>query len=221
MLTEHDCKISPSTYYVAKKRAAEPSARQVRDASLKELIREVHAANFRVYGARKIWRELHRRGHAGARCTVERLMRELGITGAVRGKKVITTIPDSSVERAPDLLDRKFVAPAPNRCWVAGFTYVSTWSGVVYVASAPEEPTPRRVTWPRPVERASRAATPPGGQEEIRHCCCSTAATNYVGAAADAGTVRWLIDSHTSFVGLQVRSTLRLRKWAEHEMHGS
>jgi putative transposase len=109
-------------------------ARRRSDAVLKELITEVYETNFLVYGARKVWRELHRQGHEVARCTVERLMRELGITGAVRGKKVITTIPDGSVERGPDLLDRKFVASAPNRCWVADFTYVKTWSGIVYVA---------------------------------------------------------------------------------------
>ncbi|MFE9968555.1 IS3 family transposase [Streptomyces sp. NPDC005525] len=133
-LTEYDCKIAPSTYYAAKKRQAASSARRVSDAVIKELITEVHEINFRVYGARKVWRELHRQGHEVARCTVERLMRELGITGAVRGRKVITTVPDGSVERAPDLLDRRFVASAPNRCWVADFTYVRTWSGIVYVA---------------------------------------------------------------------------------------
>ncbi|MFF0143069.1 IS3 family transposase [Streptomyces sp. NPDC005227] len=147
VLTEHDCKIAPSTYYVAKKRAVEPSARQVRDAALKKLITEVHQANFRVYGARKVWRELHRQGHTVARCTVERLMRELGIAGAVRGKKIITTIADSTVERAPDLLDRNFVAPAPNRCWVADFTYVKTWSGVVYVAFVVDTFSRRIVGW--------------------------------------------------------------------------
>lgn len=87
-LTEHDCKIAPSTYYAHKKRLAVPSARTVRDAELKELIRQVHTDNYRVYGARKIWRELNRQGHAVARCTVERLMRELGIAGALRGKRV-------------------------------------------------------------------------------------------------------------------------------------
>ncbi|WP_443079448.1 IS3 family transposase [Streptomyces sp. NBC_01724] len=133
-LTEYDCKIAPSTYYAAKKRQAASSARRVSDAVLKELITEVHEINFRVYGARKVWRELHRQVHEVARCTVERLMRELGITGAVRGRKVITTVPDGSVERAPDLLDRRFVASALNRCWVADFTYVRTWSGIVYVA---------------------------------------------------------------------------------------
>ncbi|MER6169593.1 IS3 family transposase, partial [Streptomyces violaceorubidus] len=106
----------------------DPSARTVRDTELKELIRQVHTDNYRVYGARKIWRELNRRGHAVARCTVERLMRELGISGAVRGKKVITTIPDQQAERAPDRVDRDFVASAPNRCWVADFTHVATWA---------------------------------------------------------------------------------------------
>jgi putative transposase len=110
-------------------------------------ITEIHEANFRVYGARKVWRELHRQGLAVARCTVERLMRELGIAGAVRGKKVITTMADSFVERAPDLLDRKFVAPAPNRCWVADFTYVKTWSAVVYVAFVVDTFSRRIVGW--------------------------------------------------------------------------
>lgn len=123
---------SASTYYAAKRRP--PSARSVRDAELTQEIRRIHQVNYGVYGARKIWRELNRQGHAVARCTVERLMRELGITGAVRGRKVVTTIPDQAAERAPDLLDRDFVATAPNRCWVADFTYVPTWAGTVYVA---------------------------------------------------------------------------------------
>ena len=80
-LTEHDCQIAPSTYYAHKKRLETPSARSVRDEELKERIQEVYTSNYRVYGARKIWRELNRQGHAAARCTVERLMRELGITG--------------------------------------------------------------------------------------------------------------------------------------------
>ncbi|WP_159040217.1 IS3 family transposase, partial [Streptomyces virginiae] len=83
---------------------------------------------------RKIWRELNRQGHAVARCTVERLQRELDISGAVRGKKVITTIPDENAERAPDLVERDFVADAPNRTWVADFMHVATWAGVVHVA---------------------------------------------------------------------------------------
>jgi len=87
VLTDHDCKIAPSTYYAHHKRRAAPAARTVRDAELRRLITEAYQANYRVYGARKVWRHLNRQDVAVARCTVERLMRELGITGAVRGKK--------------------------------------------------------------------------------------------------------------------------------------
>ncbi|AXE82039.1 IS3 family transposase [Streptomyces atratus] len=146
-LTGHDCKIAPSTYYAHKKRLETPSDRSVRDEELKERIQEVYSSNYRVYRARKIWRELNRQEHAVARCTVERLMRELGITGAVRGRKVITTITDQAAERAPDLLDRDFVASAPNRCWVADFTHVKTLSGVVYVAFVVDTFSRRIVGW--------------------------------------------------------------------------
>lgn len=123
----------PSTNYAHRKRQAAPAARTVRDTELKPLIKEAYDTNYRVYGARKIWRHLNRQGHPVARCTVERLMRELGITGAVRGKKVIATIPDPTAPRAPDLDDRDFVSDAPNRCWVADFTHVATWTGVAFV----------------------------------------------------------------------------------------
>ncbi|MEU2961207.1 IS3 family transposase [Streptomyces albidoflavus] len=156
VLTEHDCKIAPSTYYAHHKRLQVPSARTIRDAELKPLIQQIFDANYRVYGARKVWRELHRQGHFVARCTVERLMRELGVAGAVRGKKIITTIPDGSVERAPDLLDRNFVAPAPNRCWVADFTHVSTWSGVVYVAFVVDTFSRRIVGWSAALSKETR-----------------------------------------------------------------
>ncbi|MFE1856387.1 IS3 family transposase [Streptomyces sp. NPDC059489] len=146
-LTEHDCKIAPSTYYAYRKRLATPSARAVRDTELKERIQKVYTSNYRVYGARKIWRELNRQGHEVARCTVERLMRELGIQGAVRGKRVITTIPGGQAERAPDLVDRDFVADAPNRCWVADFTHVKTWSATVYVAFVVDTFSRRIVGW--------------------------------------------------------------------------
>ncbi|WP_405652743.1 IS3 family transposase [Streptomyces sp. NBC_00019] len=146
-LTGHDCKIAPSTYYAYKKRLETPSARSVRDEKLKVRIQEVYTSNYRVYGARKVWRELNRQGHAVARCTVERLMRELGITGAVRGKKVITTLPGGQVERAPDRLERDFVAKAPNRCWVADFTHVKTWAGVVYIAFVVDTFSRRIVGW--------------------------------------------------------------------------
>lgn len=143
----HDCKIAPATYYAHHKRRTAPSARTVRDAELKEHISEVFEANYRVYGARKIWRELNRQGQAVARCTVERLMRELGITGAVRGRRVITTLPGGQAGRAPDLVDRHFVAGAPNRCWVADFTHVRTWAGVVYVAFVVDTFSRRIVGW--------------------------------------------------------------------------
>uniref|UniRef100_UPI001D006A63 IS3 family transposase n=1 Tax=Nonomuraea phyllanthi TaxID=2219224 RepID=UPI001D006A63 len=132
VLTEHGCPISTSTYYAAKRRP--PSARAVRDAELDAHIQRIHAANYGVYGARKVWRQLLREGHQVARCTVERRMRALGLQGARRGKKIRTTTPDPGHERAADQLQRDFTAQRPNTAWVADFTYVSAWCGVVYVA---------------------------------------------------------------------------------------
>ncbi len=94
----------------------------------------MHAENYGVYGARKVWRELNREGVAVARCTVERLMRDLGLAGAVRGKKKRTTVSDESVEKPADLVKRAFTASCPNRLWVADLTYVRTRSGFSYVA---------------------------------------------------------------------------------------
>ncbi|MEV0597668.1 IS3 family transposase [Nonomuraea cavernae] len=132
VLTEHGCPISTSTYYAAKRRP--PSARSVRDAELDEHIQRLHAANYGVYGARKVWQQLLREGHRVARCTVERRMRALGLQGARRGKKIRTTTPDPGHERAADRLRRDFTASRPNATWVADFTHVSAWCGVVYVA---------------------------------------------------------------------------------------
>ncbi len=132
VLTSHGLQIATSTYYAAKNRT--PSARSVRDAELKTQISRVHADNFGVYGVRKVWRQLHREGIPVARCTVARLMRDLGLEGARRGKKIRTTIRDDGHERASDLLGRDFTASRPNERWVADFTYVATWSGIVYVA---------------------------------------------------------------------------------------
>ncbi|WP_229911462.1 IS3 family transposase [Streptomyces aurantiogriseus] len=132
VLTSHGLKIATSTYYAAKNRA--PSARAVRDAELKAQISRVHTDNFSVYGVRKVWRQLHREDLPVARCTVARLMRDLGLEGARRGKKIRTTVRDEGHERAADLLQRDFTASRPNERWVADFTYVATWSGIVYVA---------------------------------------------------------------------------------------
>jgi len=132
VLREHGVQIAPSTYYAAIGRA--PSKRAVRDGQLKDEILRVWKANYEVYGAFKIWRELGRQGVTVARCTVERLMRELGIAGVRRGRKVRTTVADDRHARATDLLRRDFTASAPNRRWVADFTHVAAWAGIVYVA---------------------------------------------------------------------------------------
>jgi transposase InsO family protein len=97
-------------------------------------IRRVFEENFRVYGVRKIWRQLGREGIRVARCTVARLMRAMGLQGAVRGRKVRTTIPDPAAACPLDRVNRQFKAPCPNALWVSDFTYVATWSGFVYVA---------------------------------------------------------------------------------------
>jgi putative transposase len=132
VLTQHGCQIAPSTYYDAARRA--PSARAVRDEQLKTAIRRVHAGNYGVYGARKVWLQLNREGTPVARCTVERLMRELGLAGARRGKRVRTTVPAAAAARPADLVRRQFSPAAPDRLWVADFTYVPAWTGMVYVA---------------------------------------------------------------------------------------
>jgi putative transposase len=124
--------IAPSTYYQASRRPR--SARRRRDEELKVEIRRVYDDNFGVYGARKVWRQLHREGICVARCTVERLMRELGLQGVRRGKTRRTTTPDATAPRPADLVDRDFSATRPNQLWVADLTYVATWSGFVYVA---------------------------------------------------------------------------------------
>jgi len=124
--------IALSTYYDARKRP--PSTRSVRDAELKAEIGRVHAQNFGVYGAEKVWRQLKREGIAVARCTVERLMASLGLRGAVRGKTRRTTIPDEAAPRPADLVERNFSATRPNQLWVADLTYVATWSGFVYTS---------------------------------------------------------------------------------------
>ncbi len=136
---------APRTYYAAKARPV--SARTVRDEALKPEIVRVHADNFGVYGAAKVWAQLNREGIGVARCTVERLMRQLGLRGAVRGKPVRTTFADDTADRPRDLVDRQFTAAGPNRLWVADLTYVRTWSGFVYVAFITDVFSRRIVGW--------------------------------------------------------------------------
>lgn len=122
----------PGTYWERKSRP--PCALRQRDERRKVEISRVFEANRKVYGARKVWHQLNREQIRTARCTVERLMRELGIEGVRRGKKFKTTVSDPSAPRPADLVKRDFTAQRPNQLWVADFTYVPTWSGMVYVA---------------------------------------------------------------------------------------
>jgi len=126
--------ISPSGYYAA--RARPPSARAVRDAALEKQILRVYKDSGERYGAWKVWDQLNREGIAAARCTVERLMRALGLRGVRRGgwKKPRTTVPDPSQDRPADLVNRDFAPPAPDRLWVVDFTFVATWTGTAYTA---------------------------------------------------------------------------------------
>jgi len=155
VLTEHGYKIAPSTYYEHLNRA--PTAREQREELLKDEIRRVHQANFAVYGARKVWLQLNRELAAGlpsmqpvgyvARCTIERLMRDLGLVGARRGKVKKTTIADPDHHRAADLVGRRFGPLAPDRLWVMDMTYVSTCSGWVYVAFVTDAYARRILGW--------------------------------------------------------------------------
>jgi transposase InsO family protein len=127
--------IAPSTYHDHAVKQRDPSRLPPRrDLVLKPEILRVHAENFGVYGVRKVWRQMRREGFEIARCTVERLMRELGLQGVIRGKPVRTTVSDKAAPCPLDQVNRQFHAPAPNKLWVADFTYVATWAGFVYVA---------------------------------------------------------------------------------------
>ncbi len=142
--------IAPSTYYAAKAREADPSlrsARAHRDDALRAEVRRVWEENRRVYGVRKVWRQLNREGIEVARCTVARLMREMGLQGAVRGRRVRTTVPTDQAERPLDLVQRDFSADRPNQLWVSDLTYVATWRGFVYVAFVIDVFSRRVVGW--------------------------------------------------------------------------
>jgi len=130
--------IAPSTYYAHKVRERDPSqcsARAQRDAALRPEVQRVWNENRRLYGAMKVWKQLNREGIFVARCTVERLMRDMGLRGAVRGRAFkTTTVADELAERPMDLVERQFTASRPNELWVSDLTYVATWRGFVYVA---------------------------------------------------------------------------------------
>ena len=148
--------IAPSTYRVQAARRRDPAklpARAQRDAALMPEIARVFEENFRVYGVRKVWRQLKREGHDLARCTVARLMRSMGLQGVIRGKPVRTTISDKAAPCPLDHVNREFKAPRPNALWVSDFTYVATWSGFAYVAFIIDAYARRIVGW-----RVSRTA---------------------------------------------------------------
>ena len=148
--------IAPSSYHDHIAKRADPerlSARAKRDLMLKPEIERVFTENFEVYGARKVWRQLNRESIPVARCTVERLMSELGLQGVIRGKRIRTTVQDKAAPCPLDHVNRVFHAPAPNRLWLSDFTYVSTWSGFVYVAFVIDAYARRIVGW-----RVSRTA---------------------------------------------------------------
>src|SRR4051812_18678972 len=148
--------IAPSTYHDHAAKRADPSrlsARAKQDATLRPEIARVFAENFAVYGAHKVWRQLGREGFNVARCTVERLMKDMGLQGVIRGKPVRTTISDKAAPCPLDHVNRQFHAPRPNVLWVSDFTYVSTWTGFVYVAFVIDAYARRIVGW-----RVSRTA---------------------------------------------------------------
>lgn len=148
--------IAPSTYRAQAARRRDPAklpARTKRDATLMPEIERVFEENFRVYGVRKVWRQLKREGHHLARCTVARLMRGMGLQGVIRGKPVRTTVSDKAAPCPLDHVNRQFKAPRPNALWVSDFTYVATWSGFAYVAFIIDAYARRIVGW-----RVSRTA---------------------------------------------------------------
>ena len=148
--------IAPATFYDNMAKRADPSRlsdRAKRDAELKPEIERVFEQNLKVYGVRKVWRQMHREGFDIARCTVARLMKDIGIEGVIRGKRPRTTIPDKALPCPLDRVNRQFHASAPNVLWVSDFTYVAAWQGFVYVAFVIDVFARRIVGW-----RASRTA---------------------------------------------------------------
>lgn len=156
VLTEHGCKIAPSTYYAWRSRR--PSDRDIHEAYIRNAIFDLRfkrdeltgawrATAVSLYGYRKTWHQLRAMGITVARCTVARIMREAGWRGVLRGRRVRTTVPADEGQRAADLLGRQFAAPSPNHTWIADFTYVRTWSGFVYVAFIVDVFAQRIVGW--------------------------------------------------------------------------
>ena len=142
--------IAPSTYYDTLTKRTDVDRLSIRarnDRALKIEIRRVFNENYRVYGVRKVWRQLQREGFGVARCTVARLMRGMGLQGIIRGKPVKTTVSDKAASCPLDRVNRHFKAPRPNMLWLSDFTYVATWAGFVYVAFVIDAFARRIVGW--------------------------------------------------------------------------
>jgi putative transposase len=165
--------IAPSTYHAHAARRADPDrqpARMRRDAGLRREIRRVWEANFGAYGVRKVWRQLGREGIEVARCTVARLMRDMGLRGIVRGKETRTTIADKARPCPLDRVNRQFRAPRPNALWLSDFTYVATWQGFAYVAFVIDAFARRIVGWR--VSRTAQAGFVLDALEQALHDRC-------------------------------------------------
>ena len=191
--------IAPSTYYEQKARQADPDrlpARTKRDRVLSGEILRVWKENFRVYGAVKVWKQLGREDIEAARCTVERLMRKLAIQGAIRGKKIKTTVTADSLARPLDLVDRDFNATRPNQLWVSDFTYVATWRGFTYVAFVIDVFARKIVGW-----RASASMRADLVLDALEQALCDR---------ADAGQDRLVNHSDQGVQYLSIRYTERL-----------
>jgi hypothetical protein len=162
--------IAPSTYHDHVAKRIDPSrlsARAKRDEELRVEVRRVFEENFRVYGVRKVWRQLQREGFDVARCTVARLMKAMGLEGIIRGKPIRTTVSDKAAPCPRDHVNRQFHAPKPNMLWLSDFTYVATWAGFVYVAFVIDAYARRIVGWR--VSRTAHAAFVLDALEQALH----------------------------------------------------
>ena len=180
--------IAPSTYYEHKAQERDPERRSARarsDAELKPEIERVGEENFRVYGVRKVWRQLKREGFIVARCTVARLMKELGLRGVVRGRRIKTTTADGSAARPLDRVNRNFTVSRPNALWVADLTYVATWQGFVYVAFVIDAFSRRIIGWR--VSSAVHADIALDALEQALHARCVNEDTGLI-HHSDRGT---------------------------------
>jgi putative transposase len=200
VLSGHGIQIAPSTYYDAVRRGSDTSAARYRDEYLCEQITRVHAENhFGVYGARKVWLQLNREGITVARCTVERLMKTLGLKGVRRGKTKRTTVADPAAARPRDLVNRQFGPLAPNLLWVADITYVSTWSGWVYVAFVTDAYARRILGW-----RTSTSMTTALVLDAIEHAIW----TRGRGTLTDLGAVIHHTDAGSQYTSVRFSERL-------------